>query len=151
MANQKTSNIALCPECDGLIQLSGKLHIGQRLSCRRCRSALVITERKPLELVLVNGKNPSGGHVKVEKKKAVGKDIEDSAVPTLPQASSANCPECGANLQFHKPPKLGQLVACPECDETLEVVLLRPLELNWADEDPRDVEDYYNRRSLSHS
>lgn len=153
MAQQKTSNVAICPECDGLLQLSEKLHIGHRLPCRRCGSTLLITDRKPLELVIANGQYPDNSHIKADKKKTkfqggaessdekIGEYKEDPLMSTTSQVSVADCPECNAILRFRKPLKAGQLVACPECEETLEVVSLRPLELNWADEDPWDYED----------
>ena len=55
MAQQTKSNVALCPECEGPVHLRGKLHVGQRLTCRRCGSSLVIVDRRPLELDLANG------------------------------------------------------------------------------------------------
>ena len=60
----------------------------------------------------------------------------------------AYCPECDAKLNI-KSPKLGQIVSCRVCDTRLEVVDLKPLELDWAFEDEfddleieEDVEDF---------
>lgn len=157
MAQQKNSNVALCPECEGRVQLSGKLQIGQKLTCRRCGSVLVIFDRKPLELVLANETQPVMNHQKMDRSKGKG----DVAASSTKQASErkesplmsttspvllANCPECSATLRFHKPLKERQLVVCAECDETLEVISLRPLELSWANEDPWDYEEYDNPR-----
>jgi lysine biosynthesis protein LysW len=50
----------------------------------------------------------------------------------------AYCPECDAKINI-KSPKLGQIVSCRVCDTRLEVVDLKPLELDWAFED--DFED----------
>lgn len=162
MAQQKTFKDAICPECDGLLQLSQKLHIGQRLPCCRCGSTFVITDRKPLELVNANGQYPDNSHLKADRGKTKFKDVaefsheqlgvckEDPLMSTASQVSMADCPECNARLRFRKPFKVGQLVACPECEETLEVTSLKPLELNWAEEDPWDYEDHddlqYNSR-----
>lgn len=60
---------------------------------------------------------------------------------TMSTVTLADCPECNATLRFHKPLKEHQLVVCSECNETLEVVSLRPLELSWANEDPWEYEE----------
>jgi lysine biosynthesis protein LysW len=150
MAQHKDSNIALCPECDNPIQLSGKLHIGQRLSCRRCGSTLSIIDQKPLELDLLIRKRPGNDPVKTHNKQINNKDAapsspvqfatrQDGPVTTpVSQALMTNCPECDARLRFHMPPKMGQLLACPKCKEALEVVSLRPIELSWVEDDPWD-------------
>lgn len=49
----------------------------------------------------------------------------------------AYCPECDAKINV-KSPKLGQIVTCRVCDTRLEVVDLKPLELDWAFEDDLD-------------
>jgi lysine biosynthesis protein LysW len=110
----------------------------------------VITDLKPLELVLANGYNSGNGRVvMIEKKKKKDIYMEDSPVMTISGVTLADCPECSVRLRFHKPLNVGQLVVCPECDETLNVVSVRPLELRWADEDPWDIEDYDNQRTLA--
>ena len=163
MADQKVSSAALCPECDELVQLNRNTHIGQKLSCRHCRSTLVIVDLKPLELVLAAGQRPEKAHTK-----GVGKGAKESAaaqslrgqivkpkeelpVSTGSPASMADCPECNSRLRFHKSLKIGQLMVCPECDETLEVASLRPLELDWAEEEPRDSEEYDDPQYRSRS
>jgi lysine biosynthesis protein LysW len=161
MAQQKNGNVALCPECEGPVKLGGKLQIGRKLSCRRCGVALVIVDRKPLELDLADSMHPGSDNYKTSRKKekypdsATNKQIEEGK--ESPQMSStspvllANCPECSATLRFHRPLKERQLVVCPECDETLEVVSLHPLELHWANEDPWEYEEYENSRYHSRS
>jgi lysine biosynthesis protein LysW len=52
----------------------------------------------------------------------------------------AYCPECDAKINV-KSPKLGQIVTCRVCDTRLEVVDLKPLELDWAFEDDLDDMD----------
>ncbi|MEJ2749472.1 MAG: hypothetical protein P8183_16445 [Anaerolineae bacterium] len=52
----------------------------------------------------------------------------------------AYCPECDAKINV-KSPKLGQIVTCRVCDTRLEVVDLKPLELDWAFEDDFDDMD----------
>ncbi|MFN2171384.1 MAG: hypothetical protein ACK2UF_08165 [Candidatus Promineifilaceae bacterium] len=160
MAQQKSGNVALCPECEGVIKLSGKLKIGQKLTCRRCGSALIVFDRKPLELVLANGNHPVAGHTKTSKRRDADEDLsvdmdgseseEELEMSTMSDVSVANCPECSATLRFHRPLKERQLVVCPECNETLEVVSLRPLQFYWANEDPWESEEYDNPRNRSH-
>jgi lysine biosynthesis protein LysW len=53
------------------------------------------------------------------------------------------CPECDTRIRFYKRPKLGALVTCPECDEVLEVVSIRPIELEWT------TEGFYDDDNLS--
>ena len=156
MAEHTNSNIAQCPECDGLVRLNGKLKVGKTLSCRKCGSTLVIAERKPLELVPEDGnfsangqsnarsRKPNSG--KASKKRQVSGSKESLAMTTSIQVKVADCPECCATLRFHRPLKDRQLVVCPECSETLEVVSLRPLELDWANDDPWQYEENHDRR-----
>lgn len=153
MAEQKLSNTAICPECDGPVRLNRKLHIGQRLLCHRCGANLVITDRKPLELDLENGKRIGKDRAKAQEQQTKNKSHalssneqthyqkEEPLMSTISKVSLADCPECTTVLRFHKPLRVGQLVVCHDCNETLEVVSLRPLKLHWADEAPWDYED----------
>ena len=75
MSQPKISNMALCPQCDGLIQLNGKLRIGQRLTCRRCETPLAIIAIKPLGLAVANATNTIKNGSKTKKKKTMGKGI----------------------------------------------------------------------------
>jgi lysine biosynthesis protein LysW len=50
--------------------------------------------------------------------------------------AQAACPECHAEVQFDSAPRLGQRAECAACLAALEVVKLRPLELDWAFEEP---------------
>jgi alpha-aminoadipate carrier protein LysW len=47
------------------------------------------------------------------------------------------CPECESTIALNKGVKLGDYVECPECGTMLEVISLKPLELDYAvgDED----------------
>lgn len=54
----------------------------------------------------------------------------------------AECPECGTSIRFHKALRAGQIVNCPECDETLQVMSTNPLELDWAYEEVEESDDY---------
>lgn len=45
----------------------------------------------------------------------------------------AYCPSCDSRIRFFaSTTKVGTRVTCPECGQMLEVVRLRPLELDWA-------------------
>lgn len=48
----------------------------------------------------------------------------------------AACPECHSQVQFACAPQLGERTECTACRAALEVVKLRPLELDWAFEEP---------------
>ena len=50
----------------------------------------------------------------------------------------AICPGCDDELYVRGEPRLGQKVLCRECDETLQVVSVDPLEVDWAYEDEED-------------
>ncbi len=41
------------------------------------------------------------------------------------------CPECERSLDLGAQPYEGQRVICPECGAHLEVISLKPLELDW--------------------
>ncbi len=50
----------------------------------------------------------------------------------------ADCPNCEEVVRFSTAPTLGQKVTCPYCRELLEVVELKPLELDYAGEEDDD-------------
>lgn len=52
----------------------------------------------------------------------------------------AYCPECAAELHVDEDIDKGELLHCEECDSTLEVVGLDPIELDIAASD--EEEDY---------
>jgi alpha-aminoadipate/glutamate carrier protein LysW len=53
----------------------------------------------------------------------------------------ANCPECAAELHVDEDVDKGELLHCEECDSTLEVVGLDPIELDIAAEDEEDYDE----------
>ena len=54
---------------------------------------------------------------------------------------SAECPQCGKNVQVGSQPTMGRLVKCKECGSELEIVWLDPVELDWP-LDEEEMEDY---------
>jgi alpha-aminoadipate carrier protein LysW len=50
------------------------------------------------------------------------------------------CPECDFNLNLKKP-KLGQRVVCQNCRAQLRIVNLRPIELDWSEEEQIEEEE----------
>lgn len=55
------------------------------------------------------------------------------------RAITAFCPACGTRIRFAERPKIYDIVNCPECEESFEVVGLTPLQLEWvADYDDED-------------
>jgi len=64
--------------------------------------------------------------------------------------ASAKCPMCGAAVSVPTNVKEGDLVFCDSCDAELEVVNVKPLELDWPlddfeeDYDDDDYEDDYD-------
>ncbi len=57
------------------------------------------------------------------------------------------CPDCGIKIALGRDPKKGQKVTCPKCSAYLEVILISPIELDWAydDEDDQLDEEYDER------
>ena len=41
------------------------------------------------------------------------------------------CPECDSEIRFNRKPRLGHQTTCNQCGEELEVIGLRPLELDY--------------------
>jgi hypothetical protein len=44
------------------------------------------------------------------------------------------CPECDGGISSGHRHRLGQRFLCPHCRTVLEVISVRPLELDWADD-----------------
>ena len=44
------------------------------------------------------------------------------------------CPECDADVNFKKDPKIGFETHCPGCGALLTVIAAAPIELDWADD-----------------
>jgi lysine biosynthesis protein LysW len=56
---------------------------------------------------------------------------------------AAECPECDSTITFVAAPNLGQTVFCALCGTRLEVAYLRPIMLDYADDDmPPEFNDF---------
>ena len=44
----------------------------------------------------------------------------------------ARCPECDSRVYFERRPDVGQIIVCPECETSLEVISANPVRLDWA-------------------
>lgn len=44
----------------------------------------------------------------------------------------ARCPECDSRLYFERRLDVGEVIVCPECETSLEVLSTNPLRLDWA-------------------
>ncbi|HNS39908.1 MAG: hypothetical protein LC131_13475 [Anaerolineae bacterium] len=46
----------------------------------------------------------------------------------------ARCLECDSRIYFERRPEIGQIIVCPECETSLEVIRTSPIRFDWADE-----------------
>ena len=58
----------------------------------------------------------------------------------------AVCPGCDSDIPFQSEPRIGAEIECKSCGANLEVIFLRPIELDWAgmtydDDDDDEWED----------
>lgn len=146
MAQIKSSNLTICPECDEILQITGKIRIGQKITCRRCHKALVIVNKNPLEVDFVRTQRSRTADLKSQSKPVMKKgqptavaDHQNShnnhrAELNATPKNLVVCPECHDPIDFQNPPKLRQAVICNNCEEILQVVNLKPLLLAVVDE-----------------
>lgn len=57
---------------------------------------------------------------------------------TTTAPTTAECPECAAQVRFDRPPLAGQIASCAECGAELEVTSRDPLRLELAPEVEED-------------
>lgn len=53
----------------------------------------------------------------------------------------ARCPQCEEKIYFPEMPDIGDIVECHSCETRLEVVGLRPIELDWLWEEEAEEEE----------
>lgn len=56
--------------------------------------------------------------------------------------SNANCPMCNSAVRIPSNAKEGALIFCDACDAELEIVSLKPVELDWPLDDYDFESDY---------
>ena len=44
----------------------------------------------------------------------------------------ARCPECDSRIYFERRPDAGEIIVCPECEASLEIIRTNPIRLDWA-------------------
>lgn len=62
--------------------------------------------------------------------------MKETAMENALPEVTGKCPECDAPIRLTRRPQPGLLMACPRCDEMLQVTSIRPLELTWALDTP---------------
>lgn len=62
----------------------------------------------------------------------------------------ARCLECDSRVYFERKPDLGEIIVCPECETSLEVIRAAPIRFGWPDEGseraapaPVDLDEYF--------
>ena len=55
-------------------------------------------------------------------------------MPDKDASLMARCPECDSRIYFERRPDTGQIIVCPECETSLEVIRANPVRLDWAEE-----------------
>lgn len=59
--------------------------------------------------------------------------------------ATALCPDCGQKIVIGPKPKKGQWVSCPHCNADLEIINIRPIELDWVRfDDDDDFDDDFD-------
>jgi lysine biosynthesis protein LysW len=72
-------------------------------------------------------------------------------MPDKDPSLMARCLECDSRIYFERKPDLGQIIVCPECETSLEVVRASPIRFDWADEGSQrsdagslDLDEFFN-------
>lgn len=55
----------------------------------------------------------------------------ESMSPTDSKTVVVICPSCDTRIRFGKAPRLSDVITCPECEESFEVISTSPLRLDW--------------------
>jgi len=56
-------------------------------------------------------------------------------MPDKDRTLMTRCPECDSRIYFDRRPDNGQMLVCPECETSLEVISVNPIRLDWASEE----------------
>jgi hypothetical protein len=62
----------------------------------------------------------------------------------------ARCLECDSRIYFERKPDVGEIIVCPECETSLEVVRSAPIRFGWPDDQgergsasPADLDEFF--------
>ncbi|CUS03203.2 protein of unknown function [Candidatus Promineifilum breve] len=65
-------------------------------------------------------------------------------------ALMARCLECDSRIYFERKPDVGEIIVCPECETSLEVVWSSPIRFGWPDDEgergsggPVNLDEYF--------
>ena len=65
-------------------------------------------------------------------------------------ALMARCLECDSRIYFERKPDVGEIIVCPECETSLEVVWSSPIRFGWPDDQgerggggPVNLDEYF--------
>ena len=53
-------------------------------------------------------------------------------MPDKDPALMARCPSCDSRIYFERRPDTGEIIVCPECEASLEIMRNNPIRLDWA-------------------
>jgi hypothetical protein len=59
---------------------------------------------------------------------------ESVSMPEKDPSLMARCLECDSRIYFERKPDVGQIIVCPECETSLEVIRSSPIRFDWADD-----------------
>ncbi len=73
-------------------------------------------------------------------------------MPDKDPSLMARCLECDSRIYFERKPDAGEIIVCPECETSLEVIRISPIKLGWPDDAgmaggplPRvDLDEFFN-------
>lgn len=72
-------------------------------------------------------------------------------MPEKDPSLMARCLECDSRIYFSRKPDLGEIIVCPECETSLEVIRTAPIRFGWPDEGsvrgaapvPTDLDEFF--------
>ncbi|HRN67957.1 MAG TPA: hypothetical protein PK205_15420 [Promineifilum sp.] len=73
-------------------------------------------------------------------------------MPAKDPSLMARCLECDSRIYFERKPDPGEIIVCPECETSLEVIRSSPIKFGWPDDAgqggssiPRvDLDEFFN-------
>lgn len=56
-------------------------------------------------------------------------------MPDKDPSLMARCLECDSRIYFERRPDAGEIIVCPECETSLEVIRSSPIRFGWPDDE----------------